>query len=90
MSTIIKLLERMGRDAILSNSAEFQAAINDTNLSPELKNALMNKDAQAIVNQLDVCPDIYCLLFPADENENENENEDSKKKPSEDKTEIAL
>ncbi|MCL1065727.1 hypothetical protein L2735_02750 [Shewanella olleyana] len=86
MSTIIKLLERMGNDAILTNLTEFHSAINETNLSSELKTALMNKDTNAVIKQMDVCPDIYCLLFPADE----NENEESEEAPSEDKSEISL
>ncbi len=84
MSSIIKLLERMGQDSTLTDSKESsEKAINKADINNELKQALINKDVQAIVNQLDVCPDIYCLLFPADETE------ESEEKPSEDKTEIA-
>ncbi|MCL1043766.1 hypothetical protein L2737_00235 [Shewanella electrodiphila] len=83
MSSIIKLLERMGQDSTLTDSKESsEKAINKADINNELKQALINKDVQAIVNQLDVCPDIYCLLFPADE-------EEAEEKPAEDKTEIA-
>ncbi|KPZ68758.1 MULTISPECIES: hypothetical protein [unclassified Shewanella] len=79
MSSVIKLLERLGKDAILSESAtSFEKAISESGLTPELITALNNKDVKSLVNQLDVCPEIVCALLPADEDEDESEQEESK------------
>lgn len=74
MSSIIELLERMGKDSVLSESTtEFEKAINQSDLNTSLKKALMDKNVNELVNQLDVCPEVVCALLPADEDENEED-----------------
>lgn len=76
MSSIIELLERMGKDSLLSESTtEFERAINQSDLNSSLKKALIDKNINELVNQLDVCPEIVCALLPADEDESEGEQE---------------
>ncbi|PMG76860.1 hypothetical protein BCU84_12480 [Shewanella sp. 10N.286.51.B7] len=87
MSSIIKLLERMGQESGLTESAiEFETAITESNLNEQLKQTMLNRDIVALEKALDICPDVVCILFPADEEEKEQEGDT---KPSEDKTEIA-
>ncbi|ARD21323.1 MULTISPECIES: hypothetical protein [Shewanella] len=86
MSSIIKLLERMGQESGLTESAiEFETAITESNLNEELKKSMLSRDIVALEKSLDICPDVVCVLFPAEEEETKEED----KKPSEDKTEIA-
>ncbi|PMG42028.1 hypothetical protein [Shewanella sp. 10N.286.52.B9] len=66
MSNIIQLLERMGQDADLQNPLSLADAISTSNLTPELKLALSNNDITSLEKQLDVCPDIVCMMAPAE------------------------
>ncbi|WP_153912828.1 hypothetical protein [Shewanella sp. TC10] len=86
MSSIIKLLERIGQESGLTESAiEFETAITESNLNEQLKQTMLNRDIVALEKALDICPDVVCILLPADEEESESEAD----KPSEDKVDIA-
>ncbi|MCL1041856.1 hypothetical protein L2712_09410 [Shewanella marisflavi] len=77
MPNIIQLLERMGQDATLQNEANFQQAITESTLSTTLKASLLNRDDISLKRELDVCPDIVCIMLPAeDEPEQEEEREE--------------
>ncbi|MPY23393.1 hypothetical protein [Shewanella sp. YLB-07] len=71
-SNIIQLLARMGQDASLQTPAEFEQVIRESELSNELKQSLINKYAISLEKQLDVCPDVVCIMVAHDE-----EDEDS-------------
>ena len=81
MSNIIQLLERMGQDASLQNSASMEQVIEQSELSAELKGVLLNKDTVTLERQLDVCPDVVCIMIPA---EDENPDESSEEEPDND------
>ncbi|MDO6639077.1 hypothetical protein BCU94_18325 [Shewanella sp. 10N.286.52.C2] len=66
MSNIIQLLERMGQDADLQNPLSLADAISTSNLTPELKQALSSNDITSLEKQLDICPDIVCMMLPAE------------------------
>lgn len=86
MSSIIKLLERMGQESGLTESAiEFETAITESNLNEELKTTMLNRDIVALEKALDICPDVVCILLPADEEENQEE----EKKNNEEKIDVA-
>jgi len=80
MSDIIKLLEELGQNAKLQLKDEVEKAIVESELAEEVKTALLTKDTVTLEKQLDVCPDIFCILFPA-------EDEESEDSPSEDEKE---
>ncbi|MBW8189827.1 hypothetical protein K0504_02170 [Neiella marina] len=75
MSAVIELLEKMGADSSLNNAEAFDAAIAQSELSVELKNALVNKNVTALERQLDVCPDTVCMLIPAEDDDGSEESD---------------
>ncbi|MCC4833674.1 hypothetical protein LMH66_13615 [Shewanella sp. 10N.7] len=84
MSSVIELLERMGQDSNLSTLENYNEAIIQAELSPELKKSLLNKDVSSLTKELNVCAELVCGLLPADEDEGEEESETES--PSESKT----
>ncbi len=80
MSTVIKLLERLGQDSSLQLKENVEALLADANLDEELKTALLNKDVVSLERQLDVCPDIFCMMFPAEDEPKEDEGEGEEEK----------
>ena len=73
MSNIIQLLERMGQDASLQTETNFEQAIAESALTESLKQALINKDDISLKRELDVCPDVVCIMLPAEDEEKEKE-----------------
>ena len=71
-SNIIQLLERMGQDANLQTPAEFEQIISESELSNELKQSLINKDAISLEKQLDVCPDVVCIMVAHEEDDEDS------------------
>ncbi len=84
MSNIIQLLERMGQDSELQTEQSFEQAIQDSALTNELKQSLHNRDDINLKRQLDVCPDVVCILLPS-EDEDEDEDKSDEKDETEDK-----
>ncbi|WP_394199895.1 hypothetical protein [Shewanella waksmanii] len=78
VSTITQLLEQLGQDANLQiDSAQRQAAIAAADISNELKQALIQADSLAVKNQLDVCPDVYCVFVAHEEEDDADDSRDS-------------
>ncbi|MBR9728528.1 hypothetical protein ACFOD0_03710 [Shewanella intestini] len=75
MSNIIQLLARMGQDSQLQNQAELTTAVNQAQITTELKAALLQQDVHALEKQLDICPDVVCIMVPA-EDDKPDENQD--------------
>ena len=75
MSNIIQLLERMGQDASLQTETNFEQAIAESALTESLKQALINKDDISLKRELDVCPDVVCILIPAEDEETDDKKE---------------
>ncbi|GIU41392.1 hypothetical protein TUM4438_05460 [Shewanella sairae] len=83
MSNIIQLLERMGQDASLQTAEQYNSAINAAELSSELKQSLLTKNIPSLEKQLDICPDIYCVFLPAeDEDSTEESDEQNDSEPT--------
>jgi len=79
MSNVIELLERMGKDASLQTQQSFEKAIQESELTSELKQTLINRDDISLKRELDICPDVVCIFLPAeDEKPNEDSDEDEK------------
>ncbi|QBF82076.1 hypothetical protein EXU30_04675 [Shewanella maritima] len=76
MSNIIQLLERMGQDAQLQDAQQLAQEIAQAEISAEQKQALVNQDAQALHKELDVCPDVVCLMVPDKPDEPDEDNDD--------------
>lgn len=86
MLNIIQVLELMGKDAKLQNADAINHLLNIAELDIDITNSITNKDIIALDRQLNVCPNIYCMLFPAipeDPLEQDNNKEDSEEEDKE-------
>jgi len=63
MSKAVQLLETMAQLA----HADIEKLIAQTTINTELAEAIRAKDIISLERQLDICPDIYCVLFPAED-----------------------
>ncbi|MEZ9593048.1 hypothetical protein AB4298_00280 [Shewanella sp. 10N.261.52.F9] len=77
MSNIIQLLERMGQDASLQTETNFEQAIAESALTESLKQALINKDDISLKRELDVCPDVVCILLAHEEDDDDDTDSES-------------
>jgi hypothetical protein len=74
MSKVIQVLEAMAQ----LPHAEIEKLVTQANITADQAEAILNKDVTSLERQLDICPDIYCLLFPAeDESSEDNESEEN-------------
>ncbi len=67
MSKVIEVLETMARNANLNNQAAVEVLINNAEINAEQSKAIIAKDVTSLERQLDICPDVYCILFPAED-----------------------
>lgn len=77
MSNIIQLLERMGQDAALQSQNAKAQEILAADVAAEIKNSLLVNDAEALHEQLDICPDVVAFLLPAEDEQKEDENNEN-------------
>jgi len=76
MTSIIQALAQMGQDASLQNDSAIEQWLTTTGLDEQLATAIVNKDIITLERQLDVCPDVVCIILSPDEDDDENEDED--------------
>ncbi|WP_299793399.1 hypothetical protein [uncultured Shewanella sp.] len=86
MSNVIELLERMGQDASLQSTEEQCIAIKSSGLEENIKEPLLKKDLIKLKKELDICPDVVCIFFPAEDEPEKDSPE--KESPKEDESEI--
>ena len=77
MTAVIDTLVQLASDASLQNSSATDQLLIDNKIDKETINAIVSKDVTKLERQLDVCPDIVCILVPA-EDEDSEENTDDK------------
>lgn len=85
MSKVIQVLEQMGSDASLQSEQAIEQLLTAAEVNVEQAEAIISKDVISLERQLDVCPDIVCLIVPAeddDENEEKDDNTDSSEETS--------
>ena len=73
MSKVIQVLEAMAQ---LSN-ADVAQLVAQADITAEQAEAVINKDVTSLERQLDICPDVYCLLVPAEDDEKEEDDDAS-------------
>ncbi len=75
MRNLIEFLERMGRDPQLRDAdpASLAAAMNAAGLSPELREAIAQRDQARLEALLGARTNVICGLFPADDDDKEDE-----------------
>lgn len=83
MSNLIQVLAKMASDSSLHNEAAIEALLASNDINTEQSEAIIAKDVTSLERQLDICPDIVCVLLPAEDDdvptEDESENEEDKK-----------
>lgn len=78
MTNVIKTLAQLASDACLQSPQATEQLLINNNIEEAIAKAIISKDVVSLERQLDVCPDIVCLVAPAeDEEENEQEDKDS-------------
>lgn len=80
MSNVIELIERMGSEVSLQNSANLKLALNEHNIDESLQKAILDGDVKALEKELNVRGTIFCGVAPAEDDEPEEteETEDNK------------
>ena len=63
MSNIIQLLEKMGSNASLQNQQQLIDVIDQADIDVELKQALIEKNTNKLIMQIDSLPEIKCLAI---------------------------
>ena len=76
MNKVIEILESMGSNAELSSLEAVDTLLTKTEIHEEQSKAIITKDVTSLERQLDICPDIYCLLLPADDEEEKDSETD--------------
>lgn len=87
MNNVIKILESMGSNLQFSNLIALGSLLTDIKVNSEQSKAIMTKDVSSLEKQLDICPDIYCLLFPAEDGEEEKESDTEQENTEQENTE---
>ncbi len=77
MSKVIQVLEQMSRDANGQNDDAINNLLAAAQLDTEITTAIINKDVITLERQLDVRPDIVCIIAPAEDDGDENEENDT-------------
>ncbi len=90
MSNVIQVLEKMGSDATLQNKDAIQTLLASTELETEMTQAIASEDVTSLAHQLDVCPDIVCIIHAPDDDDKEKEEEDDDKDSTEESNQIVI
>jgi hypothetical protein len=75
MTTVIETLSQMASDASIQNSQDIEQLLSDNKIDEDIIQSILAKDVTSLERQLDVCPDIVCILAPAEDDEPEEESE---------------
>ncbi|MCI2282863.1 hypothetical protein L3081_04910 [Colwellia sp. MSW7] len=83
MSKVIHVLEQMSRDANCQSEDAINNLLETAELDTKITEAIINKDVSSLECQLDVCPDIICIVMtPDDDEDEEKDDEDSSEEKS--------
>ncbi|WP_416305024.1 hypothetical protein [Neptunicella sp. SCSIO 80796] len=73
MSNVIQLLEKIGVDANLQDQAQFAQAIQQSGLSDELQQALLNRDKSSLQQQLNVASKMAMMIVTPDDDDDDGD-----------------
>jgi len=76
MTTVIETLAQLASDASLQTPQAIEQCLIDNGIDEAISNTIINKDVISLERQLDVCPDIVCTVFPAEDEEKEEKDDD--------------
>ena len=75
MTTVIDTLTQLASNASLQTPAATEQLLSANNIEEAVADAILAKDVVSLERQLDVCPDIACLLVPAEDDEEEKQDD---------------
>ena len=76
MKNVTQVLASMGASAELQSPESVAEFVNRSELSAEMQTALIEQDATTLERNLDICPDIVCIILAPEDDEPE-ETEDA-------------
>tara|TARA_B110000467_G_C18309846_1_gene477286 strand:+ start:60 stop:323 length:264 start_codon:yes stop_codon:yes gene_type:complete len=76
MSKVIQVLAQMASDSSLQTEKAVEVLLINEAINTEQSKAIITKDIISLERQLDICPDIFCLLFPAEDDEAESDSDE--------------
>lgn len=78
MNNIISYLEELGQNADFQlDKIDFEAILDNEDFDADVKEALLNRDPEALKMILDARTKIVCLLVPAEDDDDDQEQEDN-------------
>lgn len=79
MKNVISFLEKLGQNADLKlENIDFETLLENEDFDPEVKEAILAEDQNAIEMILNARSKIVCLLVPAEEDEEDTNSDDDK------------
>lgn len=76
MSKVIQVLADLASNVSLQNEQAIKSLLATAEINPEQSEAIITKDVTSLERQLDICPDIVCTFFPAEDDAPEEEKEE--------------
>lgn len=76
MTAVIETLVQIASDASLQSPQATEQLLINNNVEESIAQAIINKDVISLERQLDVCPDIVCLVVPAKDDDDEEQDDD--------------
>jgi hypothetical protein len=73
MSKVVQLLEAMAQLA----HADIEQLLTQADINAEQADTIRTKDIISLERQLDICPDIFCFLIPAEDDQPVKEDEEN-------------
>ena len=76
MKSVTQVLASMGASADLQSPASVAEFVNQSELSAELQTALIEQDVTTLERNLDICPDIVCIIMDPEDDEPSEDDEE--------------
>ncbi len=73
MSKVIQVLAQMANRADLQSEQALETFLSTTEINAEQNEAIITKNVTSLERQLDICPDIVCILLPAEDDAEESD-----------------
>jgi hypothetical protein len=90
MSKVIQVLAEMANNTECQSDAAIEALVTAANLNATTAEAILAKDVTSLERQLDVRTDIYCAVFPADDEDDKEDKDKDDTDSSEKISNIAI
>jgi len=81
MKNVTQVLASMGASADLQSPESVTEFVNQSELSAELQTALIEQDVTTLERNLDICPDIVCIIMAPEDDEPSEEDDEQKDSP---------